>query len=95
VDEHKERGLEGIFGICLVAQDAAAHPQHHRSVPAQKRLKRRLLAPGEECVEQLPVGQTGVFLQPCIPAKMTDHTVHLAYGHRLGSRACNRLHRCY
>src|SRR5262249_22190230 len=54
--QEEEGGLEGVLGILLLAQGAAADAQHHRPVPPQQRLERRLVVPGQEGVEQVTVG---------------------------------------
>jgi hypothetical protein len=53
--EDEEGDLEGVLGVMAVAQDAPADAQHHRPVPPHQRLKRRLVAPRQEALQQLPV----------------------------------------
>jgi hypothetical protein len=43
----------------VVAQDAAADAEDHRPVPADQGSERRLVAPEEKALQQLPVGQAG------------------------------------
>ena len=58
--QHEEGGLEGVVGRVLVAEQVAADAQHHRPVPCHERLEARpVVAPAEEAVEQLRVGQPG------------------------------------
>jgi hypothetical protein len=57
--EDKKRGLKGVLSVVRVARHAAANAQHHRPMPAEQRLERRLVAPGDKAFQQLPVGQTG------------------------------------
>jgi hypothetical protein len=55
--QHEKSSLKSVLGVLVVPQDTATHAQHHRSVPVQQRLKRRLFSPAQEAVEQLSVAQ--------------------------------------
>jgi hypothetical protein len=63
-DQHQERRLKGILGGMTVAEHLAADGQHHRSVPGQDCLERRLgrislVLPVRRCdpLQVLAVGQ--------------------------------------
>jgi hypothetical protein len=49
--EDDERGLEGVFGVVLVAEDAAADAPHHRGVAAHERLDRLPVAVADESLQ--------------------------------------------
>ena len=75
-DQDEERGLEGVLGVGVVAQDAAADAQDHRAVPAHQRGEGRLVAPAEELLQELAVRLThrSVGANPsclCAPATAT------------------------
>ncbi len=53
--EDEERGLEGVLGIVVVAEDAPADAQDHRPMPPDDRLERRLIATCDEPFEQIAV----------------------------------------
>jgi hypothetical protein len=53
--EDEEGGLEGVLGVGLVAQDAAADVQDHRAVPPQEGRESRLVPLAEEPPEQFLV----------------------------------------
>ena len=54
--QDQEHGLEGVLGVRLVGHDRPAHIQYHRSVTAQERVKRRLVALLQKTREQVRVG---------------------------------------
>jgi hypothetical protein len=54
--QHEEGRLEGVGGVGLVGQQAAAGAQDERAVAAEQRLEGRLVAPPHEAVEELAVG---------------------------------------
>jgi hypothetical protein len=53
--QKQKGGLEGVFGILLVAEQAPAQTQHHRPMPADEEAKHRLVAPGCEATQKLPI----------------------------------------
>ena len=60
--QDQERGLEGVLGVVVVAEDRAADPPDHRAVPIDQGREgqlRRLAAAGREPLQQLPVRQSG------------------------------------
>src|SRR5262249_50228251 len=59
-DEDEEGGLEGVFGISLVGQHAAADAEHHFPVAAHQTLERVLIALSNERLQELPVARLGV-----------------------------------
>ena len=57
LDQDQERRLEGIGDVVRIVQDAPADAQHHRPVPMEDRLERRLVAMGEESLQELGLAQ--------------------------------------
>jgi hypothetical protein len=57
LDEYEERGLEGVFGVLVVAEDAPADAEDHRSVPPHQRGERGGIARGDEPLQQVRVGR--------------------------------------
>jgi hypothetical protein len=55
--QHQKRGLKSVLGVLLVLQNAAARSQYHRAVPINQLGKRRLIAPGDESIQQLVVSE--------------------------------------
>jgi hypothetical protein len=53
---NEEDGLEGIFRVVSVAQDAAADPEHHRPVSVHEGLERGGVMPLHEARQQMGVG---------------------------------------
>src|SRR5262249_1715282 len=52
-EENQESGLEGVLGIVRMPQHPPADGQHHRSMPPQQRLERRLVALAHQSIEKL------------------------------------------
>ena len=79
--EDQERRLERIFGVVRVAEDRAADAQDHRAVPVHQDGERGLVPPGQEAIQQLPVGQPrarprdeeGLDLSQDGPTSLTRH----------------------
>src|SRR5262249_17248146 len=67
LDQDEEGGLEGVLRVGLVAEDAPAHPQHHRAVPPEKLLERRAVPPGDERLQKRAVGQAALRTCPMNP----------------------------
>jgi hypothetical protein len=77
-DEDEEGGLEGIFGIMVIDEDATAHAPDHRAVPPHQGRKRGLLSAAEVGLQQLPVGQSGPIPPQHGPAKILQGLAHPA-----------------
>ena len=58
-DQDEEGGLEGILDVVLVAEEPAADAQDHRSVPGHERSQGRLVAAGDEPLEERGLAQAG------------------------------------
>ena len=59
--ERQKRCLKRILSRVLVAKNAAAHTEHHRSMPADDRLERPPsdgILCGREVTEQLSIGHS-------------------------------------
>jgi hypothetical protein len=48
--ENEENGLKSILGVMVIAEETAADAPHHRSMPADERLDRRLFMPGDKAL---------------------------------------------
>ena len=57
LDEYEERGLEGVFGVLVVAEDTPADAEDHRSVPPHQRGERGGIARGDKPPQQVRVGR--------------------------------------
>jgi hypothetical protein len=53
--EHKKRCLEHILGVLHMTQQAAAQPQHQRTMPRYQCGKRLLIALMDEAFQQLAI----------------------------------------
>jgi hypothetical protein len=60
--QQQERGLEGILGIRQTAQEPAANPQDHGTMPADDFLERRLGPGFEEGAKQFTIASSGHLL---------------------------------
>ena len=56
--EDEERRLEGVLGVVVIPEDPAADAPDHRAVAPDDRLEDRLLSPGDEAIQELPVRQS-------------------------------------
>ncbi len=59
LDQDQEGGLEGVLGVVWVAQDRPADAQDHRPMPSHQHFEGPAVAPGEETLEELRVGEPG------------------------------------
>ena len=57
-DEDEERRLEGILGVVMIGQQAAADAQDHRAMPRHQRRESRLLSAVEVTLQELAIGQS-------------------------------------
>ncbi|HLJ91990.1 MAG TPA: hypothetical protein VKU02_02240 [Gemmataceae bacterium] len=76
--------MKGIFGIVMAGQHAAAHSPNRRTVPANKGCERCFVTPLDEAAQQLPIGQSGLFLAKGDTPKLLHEFVYLAGRHALG-----------
>jgi hypothetical protein len=53
--QDQKRRLKDILGILIVPQNAPAHAEHQRPVPANERRKRRLIAPARKLLDELRI----------------------------------------
>jgi hypothetical protein len=60
----KEGCLEGVLGVLLVPQDAAAYAHHHRTVARYQFGEGRSVSPGGKVLEQLTVGKARLAVAP-------------------------------
>ncbi len=81
-DQYEEGALEGVLGVGRVTQDAAAHAEHHRAVPSHQGNEGRLVPPGEELAQELPVGLVRAALGAEPPEKLRDSRAGSFGGHR-------------
>jgi hypothetical protein len=58
-DEDQEGGLEGVLGVGLVAQDAAADTQDHGAVTAQQGLKSGPVVARDKALQEVAVSSLG------------------------------------
>src|SRR5262249_45751598 len=82
-DEDEEGGLEGVFGIVVVAEDTAAHAPHHRSMPMHQGCKSRLVTAADVVRQQFLIGQPPTVSQKHPPSKVLEYPPHLAGRHVL------------
>ena len=81
-DEDEEGGLEGVLGVVVVAEDAAADAPDHRAVPPHQGFQGRWLSAADEALQQLPIGQVRPFRQQGA-AKVLDDLAHRLVAIRL------------
>jgi hypothetical protein len=56
--EDEKRGLEGVLGILMVGQDAAADTPDHRAMPPHKGLEGGFVPLFDEAAEEFPIGRS-------------------------------------
>ena len=74
-DEHEEGGLERIFGVVDVAQDAPADAQHHRAGTPHQGLEGGIVPAGQEGPKELGIGEAfslGGDVAPSVQVVMTE-----------------------
>jgi hypothetical protein len=79
--QHKEGGLEGVLGVVLVAEDAAAHAQDHGPVSLNQGGESGLVAVVGEALEQLTVAKTVGSFGRCQLAEVAEQNGCLGLGH--------------
>ena len=76
--QYQECGLEGVFGVVTVAEDAPADAKHHRTMPVHQLLERRLrglVAAGDEPVQELRVRQRPERAQVDDPVDLPEQAI--------------------
>ena len=58
-EKDQERRLEGVFDVVRIVEPAAADSQNHRAVPCDQFRKGRLIAVGEESLQELALAEAG------------------------------------
>jgi hypothetical protein len=87
--EDEKRGLEGVLGILMVGQDAAAYTPDHRAMPAHKGLEGSFVALFDEATDELPIGRSGLVLLQDSSTKILDGVPrHDSPSTRLSSAFC-------
>src|SRR5207302_724293 len=56
-NQDSESGLEGVFGIVIVVEDAPADTEDHRTVAAQQDFKRVFVPALDEPLQELSIGK--------------------------------------
>jgi hypothetical protein len=56
VEEDQEGRLRGILRVMRIAKHGSADAQDHRAMPLDQHLKGGGVPPGDESIEELPVG---------------------------------------
>jgi hypothetical protein len=74
--EHKEAGLEGIFGIMVILEKSAADAPHHRAVATYDRLEDGALSPSDEAIQELSVRQPAERTHIEEGLKFTDRRIY-------------------
>src|SRR5262249_6491821 len=67
--------LEGVLGVLRVAEQALAHVQDHRPMPAHQGFKGSFVPPGDEALQQLPVRHPAAIPHKGGPAKAPSMSV--------------------
>src|SRR6516162_8454399 len=77
-DENEKRCLEGILGICLVAQDAAADAEDHGTMPPHQGFKSRLVPLADKTVQQFAIEPRLPFVPAGCPLKVSKDPIKLS-----------------
>ncbi|HZY83624.1 MAG TPA: hypothetical protein VFE78_02225, partial [Gemmataceae bacterium] len=70
--EDEKRGLEGVLGILMVGQDAAAYTPDHRAMPPHKGREGACVPLFDEAAEEFPIGRSRLVLLQDNSTKMLD-----------------------
>jgi hypothetical protein len=90
--EDEKRGLEGVLGILMIGQDAAAYTPDHRPMPPYKGLEGGFVPLFDEAAEEFPVGRSGRVLLKHNSTKMLDGVPrHDSPSTRLSSALCELI----
>jgi hypothetical protein len=87
--KRQESDLESVLGVVLVAEDAAADAEDHRTVAGHQRRKGFLFAQLEEAIEQLTIASITATAHPEQVLKVSQQ---LAHGRSLGLRLIRLSH---
>src|SRR5262249_6159020 len=88
----QEGSLEGVLGVFLAAEHAAAQPQDHAAVAPDERFKRRLVAGHDEPLEQVGVGQAAALAPAGNVAEQLNERAQSCLAH--GVRHSEIRHAC-
>src|SRR5262249_20947978 len=80
--EDQESRLKGVFGVCLVPERPPANAEHHGTVSADECCECRLVAVGQETVQQLTVSGRGRFGPERRLPQVPDDATESACRHR-------------
>jgi hypothetical protein len=80
--EDEQGGLEGVVGVVRVAEQPPADAEDHRRVAADEGGEGVLVVPGEERLEELPVGACAAVEQGG-PVEVAQHAGELSGRHRM------------
>ena len=69
--------MKRIFGVVVVAEDAAADAPHHRAMPPHKGGKSRRVTTAGVVLQQLLIGPSSPIPQKHRPAKVLDNPAQL------------------
>ena len=88
--ENQKRGLEGVFHVVDVAEQATTDPQHHRSMSDHQRCEGGFVAGCDEATEKVALGQPGDRLAAVNLTEIGENTAmvhHLANSSKATARA--------
>src|SRR6516164_4196497 len=86
--QHQAGGLESVFGILVVLQDAPADPVDHRPVPAHDGLENGFVLPREKPLDKLPVGLVSERCRHHPPRQATQEVAYVCRCHVCLSPPC-------
>jgi len=74
-DEDEEGGLEGVLGVLVAGEYAAADPPDHRGVPSHEGFQSRPVPAADEALQQFPILQPGFVIPEQDLTKLWDQVV--------------------
>src|SRR5262249_54878373 len=83
--EDQEGGLEGVFGVLRVAHHAPANAEHHGAMAVHQHRERLRVAPGEESLQQVAVGEIAFGRTTDEPVEVGENDLLLAIQHEFPS----------
>jgi hypothetical protein len=75
MEEHEERGLEGILGILPVMEHASAHAEHQRPVSPDQCRERCLIPMGHKALEKISVRRVPIVMPANDATDMADQVL--------------------
>jgi hypothetical protein len=90
--QDEKRRLEGILGGVGVVQHPPAHPQDQRSVTAHQHFHRRLVALGQETLQELLIAQRRSRVAADQLPHVVNERVEMGVGH---ARVLGALRQCH